>query len=215
MKRVAAAGAAFLACAATLSAHRLDEYLQATLFTIGKNQIEAQVRLTPGVSVFPAVMKQIDADGDGRLSAAEQHAYAERVVSDLSIAIDGAPLRLRLVSVAFPGIAEMKDGLGEITLQIAADVPPGAAHRRLTFENRHLSGISVYLVNCLVPADPEIRLASQNRNFQQSAYQLDYVQGAALLSLSGWAGPSLWMAAAALLLSAQLALRFRQRARQA
>ena len=31
-------------------------------------------------------------------------------------------------------------------------------------------------MNCLVPEDPEIRVTAQNRNYEQSVYQLDYMQ---------------------------------------
>lgn len=34
----------------------------------------------------------------------------------------------------------------------------------------------LYLVNCLVPSDPAIKIAAQTRNEAQSFYQLDYVQ---------------------------------------
>ena len=214
MKFALTAGALFLALGATLSAHRLDEYLQSTLFTVEKNHLAAQVRLMPGVAVFPAVFASIDTDGDGVLSAAEQRAYAERVLGDLSLTVDGVRVEPRLVSVEYPKVSDMKEGLGEITLQIAADLKPGGPRRKLVFENRHQSKISVYLVNCLVPRDPEIRLVSQDRNFQQSVYQLAYEQGdsAAHFSLAGWSGFGLWMGAAALLLSTRFALRSRQRA---
>jgi hypothetical protein len=49
---------------------------------------------------------------------------------------------------------------------------------------------SVYLVNSLVPADPDIRIISQNRNPRQSFYQLDYVQVGSLADSQ----PSNWWA---------------------
>ena len=51
-------------------AHRLDEYLQATLLSVEKDRVEAQVRLTPGVAVLPLILAQIDSNRDGILSAA-------------------------------------------------------------------------------------------------------------------------------------------------
>ena len=53
-------------------------------------------------------------------------------------------------------------------------LPRGGPNRRLIFENHHESRIAAYLVNCLVPRDPDIRITAQNRNYQQSFYQLDY-----------------------------------------
>ncbi|HEY2589918.1 MAG TPA: hypothetical protein VGI81_29510 [Tepidisphaeraceae bacterium] len=157
-------------------AHRLDEYLQATTISLGTDRIAVRVCLTPGVDVFRAVLADIDADGDGVISEAERQAYARRVLHDLSLTLDGNRLPLRLVSSTFATIEEMKEGLGDIVLNVDAEVPPGGANRTLVFENQHQSRIAVYMVNCLLPDDPDIRVIAQSRNYEQSFYQLDYVQ---------------------------------------
>ncbi len=175
MRRLLALCAVMLLSAATQTfAHRLDEYLQATTFIVDGDHVEAQMRLTPGVQVSDRVLAAIDANGDGVISEAEQQAYAKHVSRDLSLEIDGYPLQVRLVSSMFPKLEEMKEGIGDILLNFEADLPQGGLNRRLTFENHHLSAISVYLVNCLVPSDPSIHVAAQGRNYDQSFYQLDY-----------------------------------------
>jgi hydrogenase/urease accessory protein HupE len=181
---VKAKGAAFavifLWAATQAFAHRLDEYLQATTFGMEGDRAAIQMRLTPGVQVLGKVLAAIDANGDGVITAAEQQDYADRVRRDLSLTVDGSRLHLRLVSVSFPKLEEIKEGVGDILLNFAADVPRGGPNRRLVFENHHQSAISVYLVNCLVPGDPNIRVTAQSRNYDQSFYQLDYTQAGAL-----------------------------------
>ena len=98
------------------------------------------------------------------------------MLRDISLTIDGHILRPRLISVEFPGVDEMKEGLGEIHIEFSAELPLSGPNRRLIFENHHQSRIAAYLVNCLVPRDRDIRIVAQNRNEQQSFYQLDYVQ---------------------------------------
>jgi hypothetical protein len=100
-----------------VQAHRLDEYLQGTLVSLGKDRLNAQMSLTPGVAVLPVVLAAIDTDGDGAISEAEQRSYAVRVLRDISIACDGAQLTPRLVSFQFPSAEEMKDGRGTIRLE--------------------------------------------------------------------------------------------------
>src|SRR5271170_5800936 len=80
------------------SAHRLDEYLQATILSVEKDHIEASMRLIPGIVVSASVIASIDSNGDGLLSQAEQWAYAERVLDDLSLTVDGKRLKPKLVS---------------------------------------------------------------------------------------------------------------------
>lgn len=208
-------GAAILALTVTSAfAHRLDEYLQGTIVSVTKTRLQAQMMLTPGVAVFPAVMASIDGDGNGAISEAEQHAYAEKVLRDLSLTVDGHRLTPRLISIEFPAVAEMKEGRGEIELDFSADLPPGGRNRKLTIENHHASGISVYQVNCLVPGDPNIRIAAQKRNYTQSLYQLDYEQTdiASDSSISAWTGRLVWLSPVALMLLTWLMMRWRPRA---
>jgi hypothetical protein len=211
--RFTAVGLILLCIGARASAHRLDEYLQAATISVSKDRIQAQLRLTPGVAVFPVVFAAIDTNADGVLSETEQRTYAGRVIRDLSITIDGVHLKPRLVSMRFPGLGELKEGLGEIQLELKADLPPGGVDRRLIFEDHHESRISAYLVNVLVPLDPNIRIKDQNRNYQQSFYQLDYEQSGVHLgpvSFTGWPTAAAWLCAA-LLLSARVGLFWRRR----
>jgi hypothetical protein len=174
--RVLSAAAVVLLLAAQAFPHRLDQYLEATIVSVEKDGIHASVRLVPGVAVSSAVIASIDTNQDGVISVAEQWAYAERVLGDLSLAVDGERLNARLRSVKFPAIEEMKEGVGEIEIEFTAALPPGGGERRLVFENHHQTRIAAYLMNCLVPTDPGTRIVAQNRNEDQSIYQLDFVQ---------------------------------------
>jgi len=196
MKRGVMAIAVLLALAATasrVSGHRLDEYLQAALISVEKDGVEVTLRMIPGVAVTPAVLASMDTNGDGVLSEHEQRAYAERVLRDLSLTIDGQPLTPRLAGLKFPEITEMKEGLGEIQIEFTAELPVAAGERRLVLQNRHETKISAYLVNCLVPRDPEIRIVAQKRNETQSAYELDYMQsGHGSGANAGWKRAREW-----------------------
>jgi hypothetical protein len=211
--RLAVACAIILAIGKPASAHRLDEYLQATTISIEKAHVQVQMRLTPGIAVYSKVLTTMDTNGDGVISEAEQRTYAERVLRDLSLTLDGERLQLRLVSWKFAKTEEMKAGLGDIQLAFDADVSPSNRNRRLIFENHHQSRIAAYLVNCLVPRDPDIQVTSQHRNYQQSRYELDYAQAGVrsntLSSVSGSGAPG-WLGAVALLLFAPLAWLWRR-----
>jgi hypothetical protein len=160
------------------AAHRLDEYLQATVISLENDRVAATLRLTPGVAVSATVLAAVDANSDGTITAGEQRAFAEHVLHDLSLTVDGKALPLHLATVEFPPTADIKAGLGEIHIEFSADVPRGATTRRLVFENHHHSEIAAYLVNCLIPEDQNIRVLAQHRNEQQSFYRLDYLQSA-------------------------------------
>jgi hypothetical protein len=210
---VAAAAVVILLGATPASSHRLDEYLQATTMSLENERVRAEIRLVPGVAVFPVVFADIDRDADGVASGPEQRAYAERVLGDLLLSIDGKRLPLYLISSTFAPRETLQEGRGEIRLQFEADLPGRARTRRLTFENRHQSRIGSYLVNCLVPRDPDIEVTAQNRSFNQSLYQLDYADAnapASVLSLSVWPDAWAWLGSAAIGLIAGLVLLLRR-----
>ena len=158
------------------SAHRLDEFLQATTIAVAKDRVTLRMCLTPGVDVFRTVVAEIDPNGDGAISEEEQRAYVQRILRELTLSVDGKRLPLRTVSATFPSVERMREGTGDILLTLEADVPLGGANRWLTFENHYQSALAAYLVNCLFPDDPDIRVNGQNRNYEQSFYQLDYTQ---------------------------------------
>lgn len=170
---------------ATLSAHRLDEYLQATTILLEKDRVAGQIRLTPGVAVFAKVMPLIDTDADGAVSVQEQQSYAARVLGDLSLAVDGAPSRLQLIAASFPPEDAMKEGLGEIRIDFAVPLSREGRDHELVLENRHQRAVGTYLVNALVPADPGTRILTQERSYDQSRYRMEYVQGQAALTPVG------------------------------
>src|SRR5439155_19156219 len=149
--RLVAAAAILLSLGARAYAHRLDEYLQATIILVEPDHVQASMRLVPGVAVSSIVLASIDTNGDGVISEAEQRTYAERVLRDLSLTVDGKSASPTLVSQKFPATEEIKEGLGEIQLEFTVDLTGGGPERRIVFENHHQNEISVYLVNVLVP----------------------------------------------------------------
>lgn len=177
-KALTVVSAALLLVATPAYAHRFDEYLQATLISVSNGRVHLEMHLTPGVAVFPKLVSEIDTDRDGVISVVEERAYGARVLRDLRLSMDGTELHPRLVRFVFASLAEMKEGRGDITLDFDAPLPDGGANRQLTFENRHLNGISVYLVNALVPSDSGVRITSQHRSYEQSRYQLNYTTDA-------------------------------------
>lgn len=185
-----AAAALLLTLGRGAPAHNLDEYLQAAIVSIYADHVHVSMRLVPGVAVFPVVLKSIDTNSDGVLSAAEQQAYAARVREDLSLSVDGIRLQPRLDSVDFPTLDQMRQGVGEIRVELNAGITGGTARRRLILENHHLTRISAYLMNCLVPEDRNIQVLAQSRNVTQSLYQLDFRQsvGHPWSWLRGWQG---------------------------
>ncbi|PYP76603.1 MAG: hypothetical protein DMD35_18190 [Gemmatimonadetes bacterium] len=213
MRAIAVGTAALLLSVASPAfAHRTDEYLQATTIAVEKDRLAVQMRLAPGIEVFPRVLALIDADGDGAVTEGELRAYAQRLTNDLSLSVDGVRLPLRLVSSKMEALEALEDGRGTIQLAFDAAAPRGSGGRRLVFENHHQRPMAEYLVNGLVPRDPAIRLGAQRRNYDQSVYRLDYTQSGAVASTpsdQSWSRMWWWLAVAALIPLTRLTMKVR------
>jgi hypothetical protein len=192
--RLKAIALMFLSLTGVASAHRLDEYLQATLISVEKDHVDVSMRLIPGIAVSSAVIASIDTNGDGVLTPQERWNYAQRALGDLALSIDGKKLDPKLKSADFPRIQEMREGLGEIHIEYTAELPAGGPNRKLILENHNQRQRAVYLVNALASSDPAISIVAQKRNQVQSTYELDYTQasGSAGSSLASWWTPSLF-----------------------
>ncbi|MCE2563579.1 hypothetical protein [Komagataeibacter sp. FNDCF1] len=163
-----------VALAAPAHAHRLDEYLQATVIDVTRQHITLAVRLTPGIEVAPNVIHQIDTNGDGVLSPREQQDYAGQVARELSFSLNGHQVALKVGEAAFPSVAAMRAGDGVITLRFDIGVALGPGPYRLACTSHAMGHDRVYLVNTLLPHDPDIHAGRQWRSADQSSYRLDF-----------------------------------------
>src|SRR6516162_9161748 len=129
-------------------AHRLDEYLQATLVTIDPGEIRLQINLTPGVEVADKVLALVDRDYDGVLSTNEASAYCELLKHELSVYLDGRKITLKLTGSNFPPLTDLRTGWGFMQVEFSAPIGPLApGPHKLEAKNRHLPRLSVYLFN--------------------------------------------------------------------
>ena len=155
-------------------AHRLDEYLQATLVTIEPGEIRLQINLTPGVAVAEQVLALIDRDRDGRISTNEATAYCELLKNQLAVRLDRRKVALKFTASSFPAPAELRTGWGIIQMEFTAIVGPlePSAHS-FTMENRHLPNLSVYLFNAARPSG-SVQITKQKRNKTQSTGEIEF-----------------------------------------
>jgi hypothetical protein len=170
---------ALLVLPSAAPAHRLDEYLQATLVPIEPGDIRLQINLTPGVAVAEPIVSLIDRDRDGTISAEEGAAYAQSLRRDLTVRLDGRDVDLKLTASTFPPPAEMRGGTGIIQLEYAlapCELGPGA--HRLSLENRHMPPVSAYLFNAAQPKSASVGIIRQNRNDNQSVGEIEFTLGA-------------------------------------
>jgi hypothetical protein len=201
MRRMGVSALLALSLVGSAPAHRLDEYLQATLIGVTRDAVDVEIHLTPGVAMLAVLMAVIDQDRDGRISPDEERAYVGRVAREVELRVDGVPAPLSLIESNFPPLQAMREGLGTVRIKLRAT----RSGRELRFENRHLPQVSVYLVNCLSAPSDGLVVSQQERDEAQRSIQFEYSFGTDTIQGPRAAG-SLWPAAVGLLLAARLAV---------
>ncbi len=205
MTRMGVSALLLLILSGGAAAHRLDEYLQATLIGVTRDGVDLEIQLTPGVAMLPLLMAVIDRDRDGRISSEEERAYVGRVAREVELRVDGVPAPLSLIESKFPAIEAMREGLGTIRIKLRA----ARSGHELRFENRHLPQASVYLVNCLAALSDGLVVRRQQRDEAQRSIELEYSFGAGALPGPRTASIALgpfWPAAIWMLLVARMAV---------
>ena len=76
--------------------HNLDEYLQAARLLLVRDRVALELDLTPGVAVAPGIIAIIDQDADAAISSEEARAYAQTVMSDVRLSLDGQAIGVKL-----------------------------------------------------------------------------------------------------------------------
>jgi len=166
-----------LLCAPTPEshAHRLDEYLQATLIGLSPGEVRLEMSLTAGVQVASSILARVDLNHDDHISSTEGKAYARSLLRELVLEVDGHPRALRLSGSWFPRPEDMRAGLGSIRLTAMAkflELRPG--EHQLFLQNHHLTNQSVYLVNALAPASRRVNIVSQRRDPRQTEVRIQF-----------------------------------------
>jgi hypothetical protein len=173
-----ASGWLALAASTDVSAHRLDEYLQAARIDLRPASVSIDLDLTPGAAIADSLITAIDGDRNGLMSIDEQHAYAREIVGQLELRVDGAPLEPQLRSSAFPTLDALRLGEGTIRLRVnASHHALASGGHQLFFANGHLTRQSVYLANALVPATTLVAVTKQHRSADQRELTIDYSVG--------------------------------------
>ena len=165
------------------SAHRLDEYLQAARVSLARDQIVLNVELTPGANIASAVIAVFDRDRDGVISPDEAHAYGRAVLADLVMKFDDRAVGAALTRVEVPSISEMGTGLGTIRLRAVGHIEVTPGRHAVYFRNNHQPGMSVYMINALIPEDEGIAVLSQTRDSRQREARIAYEVAPVTVSL--------------------------------
>jgi ABC-type nickel/cobalt efflux system permease component RcnA len=155
------------------SAHPLDQYVQATYITVAPAQIVVEL-------VAPETLALLDTDGDGQITDAEGRAYADQVVRNVAVQVDGQAVALTITKVETPTYLAYQAGYGTMRVFTAAPLAPGLTGTHVvTYANNNAPTGATYQVNTFIENGAAISLGKQNRDETQRSITVDYTIGGA------------------------------------
>src|SRR6476659_11119669 len=108
-----------LASVAHAAAHPLDELIQHVFVTVEPTELQFTVAVGGGILANELVLGQLDANGDGVASPAEQTAWVTRWAHAVAVSIDGTvlPIDASAVRISVPPLNDFHVGTTPILLE--------------------------------------------------------------------------------------------------
>jgi hypothetical protein len=119
------------------AAHPVDEVVQAAYLTLALGEVRVELDLTPGIAVADAVLWSLDANADQRIDAMEARSYAQRVLQQSTLTLDGVTTPLRLEKIIVPPYPELKSQGGTLKIYAVAGRTDRAGGHTLSYGNHY------------------------------------------------------------------------------
>jgi hypothetical protein len=129
------------------AAHPVDEVVQGAYLTLAPGEVRLELDLTPGTEVSGAVLRSLDANTDRRVSDAEARAYAEQVLKQSSLTLDGVSLSWRLERVSVPPYQSLSREGDTLKIYAIAMRAEQAGVHTLSYVNRYQPAKSQCIAN--------------------------------------------------------------------
>jgi hypothetical protein len=185
--------------AATVRAHRLDEFLEAARISLEPSHVDVEMNLTPGMSTADTFIHEVDGNTDGVFSPIEQWNYATGLVRSLDVRLDDAPVRpLRVTAVDVPEAASVRSGDAAATVRATVPIralAPGV--HRLVFRNDDGASDSVFMANTVLPDSRMIAVTAQKHSVDQRELTIEFAVNGEAHTQVKWAWPTLLVLMAA------------------
>ena len=158
-------------------AHPVDEIVQGAYLTLAPGEVRLELDLTPGSEVAGALLRELDANSDARISRAEMLAYGWRVLRQSTLTLDGAVVPWRLQQIRAPSYQNIRTAAATLKIFAVAVRPERAAPHTLVYLNRYRPAKSQCIANVfLLPgAGWQYRALSQKHDKEGRQLSVAYL----------------------------------------
>lgn len=160
-------------------AHPLDEYIQATYVTVSPGTATVELKLSPGVLVVPSVLTRLDPDGDQQIADTDARAYADDLLRQVTLRVDGTALPLTINDLQVPTYQLTQAGYGTLVVRALAALPAAAdgSSHELTVRNANTADNPRFQINAFVSDHTAVTLGPQQRDSEQRQLEVTFTLG--------------------------------------
>jgi len=157
------------------TAHPVDEVVQAAYLAIEPRQVRLEFDISPGSAVSETILRDLDRDGDRRITTTESRAYGVRVLRRLPLAIDGIRVNWRLDQVGVPAYGSLAQQADTVRILAIAPAPLPRGGHLIGFTNAYRPAASVVMTNVFVRPAGAFRVGRQERSDDGRLYRVRIV----------------------------------------
>jgi len=128
-------------------AHPLDEVVQGAYLTLAPGAVRLELDLSPGANVAGALLQALDANADRVITDTEAQRYAQRVLGQSSLTLDGVAVAWTLEDISVPPYRGLEAGGGTITIRAVAERADGPGSHVLSYRNDYQPVASLRAAN--------------------------------------------------------------------
>ena len=146
-------------------AHRLDEVVQGAYLTLAPGEVRLELDVSPGMEVAGTLLRALDTDADRTITEAEARGYAQRVLAQSTLTLDGVALSWTLDKVVVPAYPNLELGSDTIRIHAVAKRSDDAGAHTLTYQNSYQPAAGRHMANVFLRSGErwQYRVTKQQR----------------------------------------------------
>ena len=130
-----------------VGAHPVDEVVQGAYLTLAPGELRLELDITAGSAVTSEIIKSLDENADRYVTTAEAHTYAQRVLEQSTLVLDGVTASWKLENVSVPPYQNLELGGGTIKIYAVAQRSDSGGAHILSYQNRYQPEKSQWTAN--------------------------------------------------------------------
>ncbi len=128
-------------------AHPVDEVVLGAYLTLAPGAVHLELDIAPGSEVVGALLPAMDPDNDHQVTQAEIRSFAQTVLDQITLTLDGVPGNWALEEVSLPDYARLLSGNDLVKINAVAVRPDTVGEHEFSYLNTYHPAKTLQMAN--------------------------------------------------------------------